>query len=392
VLVVLRLRLGSFLLSAYLEFVASFLPTRRCTILSRRPCPPAYPGLPRSISRSCVRGRLSRVRGRSGVLFACVSVYVASAEQQPRQSHRSRCRRGCRSGDRRSSLHLAPTSLRVPSRRCRRLVDLRLSFWRSAIRIPRCGRIRHLVRSSNDLVLVFFFYLGRRTRSDPASRIPQARSAFGGLGLSSTAKCRVQAFSGRVGPVWRVFDLSREVVMWCIPLGGRNRSLSGSALSCLFSCSLSLVPVRSLTHVLRRIQGGYHPVHLGDSFAETRYTVVRKLGWGHFSTVWLAEDRKYVSSSSHHHAVPTLTLPRSQNTETRRTQSRQIRNPVHRNGSRRDQTPPTHHLVRVSAYLRVVGSCVESSAGECGAWGGSVGEQSCRRKFGAFYLGSGRID
>ncbi|KAH7097119.1 kinase-like protein [Auriculariales sp. MPI-PUGE-AT-0066] len=40
------------------------------------------------------------------------------------------------------------------------------------------------------------------------------------------------------------------------------------------------------------VKGGYHPVHLGDAFADTRYTVVRKLGWGHFSTVWLAEDRR----------------------------------------------------------------------------------------------------
>ncbi|KAF7313913.1 hypothetical protein HMN09_00549400 [Mycena chlorophos] len=37
-------------------------------------------------------------------------------------------------------------------------------------------------------------------------------------------------------------------------------------------------------------QGGYHPVSIGDSFADGRYTVVRKLGWGHFSTVWLAYD------------------------------------------------------------------------------------------------------
>jgi serine/threonine-protein kinase SRPK3 len=36
--------------------------------------------------------------------------------------------------------------------------------------------------------------------------------------------------------------------------------------------------------------GGYHPVHVGDVFANGRYTVVRKLGWGHFSTVWLARD------------------------------------------------------------------------------------------------------
>jgi len=40
------------------------------------------------------------------------------------------------------------------------------------------------------------------------------------------------------------------------------------------------------------VKGGYHPVHIGDSFSDGRYTVVRKLGWGHFSTVWLAKDDK----------------------------------------------------------------------------------------------------
>ncbi|KAF7377454.1 hypothetical protein MSAN_00167100 [Mycena sanguinolenta] len=38
--------------------------------------------------------------------------------------------------------------------------------------------------------------------------------------------------------------------------------------------------------------GGYHPVSIGDSFSNNRYVVVRKLGWGHFSTVWLARDEK----------------------------------------------------------------------------------------------------
>ncbi|KAG6330115.1 hypothetical protein ID866_8974 [Astraeus odoratus] len=40
------------------------------------------------------------------------------------------------------------------------------------------------------------------------------------------------------------------------------------------------------------VRGGYHPVHLGDTFSDGRYVVVRKLGWGHFSTVWLAKDTK----------------------------------------------------------------------------------------------------
>ncbi|TFY82776.1 hypothetical protein EWM64_g1226 [Hericium alpestre] len=39
-------------------------------------------------------------------------------------------------------------------------------------------------------------------------------------------------------------------------------------------------------------KGGYHPVHIGDTFSDGRYLVVRKLGWGHFSTVWLAKDNK----------------------------------------------------------------------------------------------------
>ncbi|KAF7322067.1 Kinase-like protein [Mycena kentingensis (nom. inval.)] len=38
--------------------------------------------------------------------------------------------------------------------------------------------------------------------------------------------------------------------------------------------------------------GGYHPVKIGDTFSDNRYVVVRKLGWGHFSTVWLTWDSK----------------------------------------------------------------------------------------------------
>ncbi|CUA78052.1 SFRS protein kinase 3 [Rhizoctonia solani] len=37
------------------------------------------------------------------------------------------------------------------------------------------------------------------------------------------------------------------------------------------------------------LPGGYLRVRIGDRFAH-RYRIVRKLGWGHFSTVWLAHD------------------------------------------------------------------------------------------------------
>ncbi|KAG9328522.1 hypothetical protein JZ751_013456 [Albula glossodonta] len=35
--------------------------------------------------------------------------------------------------------------------------------------------------------------------------------------------------------------------------------------------------------------GGYHPVQIGDTF-NRRYQVLKKLGWGYFSTVWLCLD------------------------------------------------------------------------------------------------------
>lgn len=53
--------------------------------------------------------------------------------------------------------------------------------------------------------------------------------------------------------------------------------------------------------------GGYHPVHVGEVFLN-RYIVIQKLGWGHFSTVWLAKDQKFdtyvalkVQKSSQHY-------------------------------------------------------------------------------------------
>ncbi|RFN45069.1 cmgc/srpk protein kinase [Fusarium flagelliforme] len=36
--------------------------------------------------------------------------------------------------------------------------------------------------------------------------------------------------------------------------------------------------------------GGYHPVHLGDIFNDGQFKVIRKLGEGAYSTVWLARD------------------------------------------------------------------------------------------------------
>lgn len=55
-------------------------------------------------------------------------------------------------------------------------------------------------------------------------------------------------------------------------------------------------------------KGGYHPVNVGEQYKDGKYTVVRKLGWGHFSTVWLSKDNtsgrhvalKVVRSAAHY--------------------------------------------------------------------------------------------
>lgn len=36
-------------------------------------------------------------------------------------------------------------------------------------------------------------------------------------------------------------------------------------------------------------KGGYHPVHVGETY-NNRYRILKKLGWGAFSTVWFSHD------------------------------------------------------------------------------------------------------
>jgi serine/threonine-protein kinase SRPK3 len=38
---------------------------------------------------------------------------------------------------------------------------------------------------------------------------------------------------------------------------------------------------------------GFYPLRLGETFDDERFVITRKLGWGGYSTVWLARDRKY---------------------------------------------------------------------------------------------------
>ena len=38
-------------------------------------------------------------------------------------------------------------------------------------------------------------------------------------------------------------------------------------------------------------EDGYHPIHMGE-ILDNRYIVLKKMGWGHFSTVWLVFNIK----------------------------------------------------------------------------------------------------
>ncbi|EUC66724.1 Serine/Threonine kinase catalytic domain protein [Rhizoctonia solani AG-3 Rhs1AP] len=73
------------------------------------------------------------------------------------------------------------------------------------------------------------------------------------------------------------------------------------------SCGTHSVPTKEMDmrdldkeeDLLDYADGGYLPVHIGDTFKDGRYRIVRKLGWGHFSTVWLAKD----TTSNRHVAI-----------------------------------------------------------------------------------------
>jgi hypothetical protein len=47
--------------------------------------------------------------------------------------------------------------------------------------------------------------------------------------------------------------------------------------------------------------GGFHPVNLGDTFHYGKYRVIRKIGDGSYSTVWLAVSSEYVHQYSDYH-------------------------------------------------------------------------------------------
>ncbi len=70
-----------------------------------------------------------------------------------------------------------------------------------------------------------------------------------------------------------------------------NRSVSRLQSVLRQGCKPSIEPrAFSEEDFYRYCPGGYHPVRIGDVFNNAKYKVLRKLGYGVYSTVWLARD------------------------------------------------------------------------------------------------------
>src|ERR1700733_10118486 len=80
---------------------------------------------------------------------------------------------------------------------------------------------------------------------------------------------------------------------------GRNRIHSPSHFfTPLLRRTPTTIPPRFIPSRLDEIEdiedyhpGGYHPISIGDTFDHGRFRVLHKLGFGGYSTVWLARDQ-----------------------------------------------------------------------------------------------------
>lgn len=71
------------------------------------------------------------------------------------------------------------------------------------------------------------------------------------------------------------------------------------------SCTSNIPPGKTQYRLIEDVEdldrycpGGYHPVRIGDKLHDGRYEIVDKLGYGGYSTIWLARDLqgfKYVA-------------------------------------------------------------------------------------------------
>ncbi|EEP77965.1 protein kinase dsk1 [Uncinocarpus reesii 1704] len=150
-----------------------------------------------------------------------------------------------------------------------------------------------------------------KTRGIASSRDYVCPSCAGGLFSSS---------SGAYNPPSRADNRhSSARHLWVSTDSFGSLSSSQHPISTSYTSPLSRSPSSSSTEDLAETaadeedsedycKGGYHPVRVGETYNNGRYVVIRKLGWGHFSTVWLSRDTttgkhvalKVVRSAAHY--------------------------------------------------------------------------------------------
>ncbi|PGH14191.1 serine/threonine protein kinase [Helicocarpus griseus UAMH5409] len=76
-----------------------------------------------------------------------------------------------------------------------------------------------------------------------------------------------------------------------------KRLFTGSSSSTTSSTrkppNIQYLPLESVENLDRYRAGGYHPLSIGDSLHNNRYRIVHKLGYGAYSTTWLARDQQH---------------------------------------------------------------------------------------------------
>jgi len=136
--------------------------------------------------------------------------------------------------------------------------------------------------------------------------------------MTATSPSNRESTHGNMGSAQRSYDLTHQ----------KNSAPTDSARPNVDETASEASEEEDLEDYCK---GGYHPVEPGQVYKNGRYTVVRKLGWGHFSTVWLARDNLYLPSI--------LFADRNQEKSPCRFKGGAVGDAVQRNSVGRDQTP-----------------------------------------------------
>lgn len=79
-----------------------------------------------------------------------------------------------------------------------------------------------------------------------------------------------------------------------------------------------------------------------ESFAFIRYVVIKKLGWGHFSTVWMVKDRKAVQSNQKEQFFALKVQKSAEHYTEAALDEVELLDCIHGNRKKQQELPPTH--------------------------------------------------